>query len=627
MAKSIGRTLLSGFDGLRPYQAEPPNTLAVEAGTGTGKTLAYLVPAVLSGQRVIVSTNTLNLQEQIISKEIPFIQNHIDPSLTAMCLKGRQNYLCLYRWKQFSATPQPHLYKAPPEVLMLKEWLRDTQTGDRAELDWLPDDSALWRSLSSSTNQCLGSHCPENASCFITALRRKAAKTQLLIVNHHLFFSDLALRRLGHAEVLPRYETVIFDEAHHLENIATQYFGTTFSNYQLIDLVQDVEKAALTGLSDRDKQKTVQLARALAGQSDQFMTIFPQERGRYALLPFINQTPSWDAEISALADQTIILFRHLESLAQKSETWNGLLRRCEKILFSLTSFTEEQDNSSVYWFERRERTVALSSSPIDISAELRNCLYEQVRSVIFTSATLTTGGTFNYFCDRLGLPQETETLMLETPFDYASRTLLFIPPNHFPEPNQKNYAQELHKMLYEIIMASEGRALLLFTSINAMQSAYSFLIERLDLPVLLQGSAPKSSLLELFQRQTNSVLMAVASFWEGVDVPGQALSCVVIDKLPFEVPSDPVIMARINKIKEDGGNPFFDFQVPRAILSLRQGVGRLMRSATDAGLLAIMDVRLFTKGYGRKFLKSLPPSPVSRSMDDVVIFFKETVKT
>lgn len=622
MASSIGRTLLAGAT----FPAASANILAVEAGTGIGKTLAYLVPAVLSGQRVIVSTNTLNLQEQIISKEIPFIQEHIAPFLSAMCVKGRQNYLCLHKWKQFAADPQARLFSADSEMLQIREWLEQTQTGDRAELEWLPDDSHLWRAISSSTNQCLGGHCPENAACFITSLRRQAAKTQLLIVNHHLFFSDLALRRFGHAEVLPRYEAVIFDEAHHLENIATQYFGNSFSNYQLTDLIQDIEKLAHSGLTNQEKLKTIQLARALSTQTDLFMVIFPQERGRFHLLDFIHNTPSWQSELAILTDQTNILCRHLENLSQKGEAWAGLLNRCEKILYSLATFSEEMDDSSVYWYERREKTIVLSASPIDISEQLQECLYDQVRSVIFASATLTTGGTFDYFANRLGLPQDAATLALETPFDYSGRTLLYIPPNHFPEPAQKNFAQELHAMLYEIVKASQGRALLLFTSISAMQNAYSFLRDKLEMPMLLQGTAPKSSLLETFQQQTNSVLLAVASFWEGVDVPGEALSCVAIDKLPFEVPSDPVIMARINKIKDEGGNPFFDFQVPRAILALRQGLGRLMRTAKDRGLLAIMDVRLFTKGYGRNFLKSLPPSPISRSLDDVITFFKETEK-
>lgn len=623
MAKSIAQTLLDGFESQGQYSSKNAISLAVEAGTGIGKTLAYLVPAALSRQKVIISTNTLNLQEQIISKEIPFLKKHIMPDLNAICMKGRQNYLCLYRWHQFTATPQRQLFAGDQEIIKIQDWIKDTTTGDRAELSWLPDDSPLWHTISSSTSQCLGIHCPDASLCFINQLRKEAGRAQLLIVNHHLFFSDLGLRRFGNAEVLPRYEAVIFDEAHHIENIATKYFGNSFSHYQLIDLVQDIEKTAKISLPEMDQQKTIQLARAVASQADHFITIFPQERGRFPLIEFIENSASWADEYSTLTNQINSLAHHLEWLAQTGDNWNGMLRRCEEILTNLSRIIDDQDSSSVYWYEKKERTVALSASPIDITTELQEYLYEETRSVIFTSATLSTGGTFTYFLDRLGLPRETETLMLETPFDYVTRTRLYIPPNNFPEPNQPDFSKKILKQIYEILQASNGRALLLFTSISAMKSAYDYLYDRLDFLVLVQGSAPKSSLLAQFQQETHSVLLAVASFWEGIDVAGHSLSCVIIDKLPFEVPSDPVIMARINKIKEDGGNPFFDFQVPRAILSLRQGVGRLMRSSTDKGLLAIMDVRLFKKGYGKNFLKSLPASPITRNMQDVLNFFEE----
>lgn len=623
MARSIAQTLLDGFEGPEQYSSKTAISLAVEAGTGIGKTLAYLVPAALSRQKVIISTNTLNLQEQIISKEIPFLKKHIMPDLNAICMKGRQNYLCLYRWHQFTATPQRQLFAEDQEIIKLQNWIEDTTTGDRAELSWLPDDSPLWHTISSSTSQCLGIHCPDAALCFINQLRKKAGRAQLLIVNHHLFFSDLGLRRFGNAEVLPRYEAVIFDEAHHIENIATKYFGNSFSHYQLVDLVQDIEKTAKASLPEKSQQKTIQLARSVASQADHFITIFPQERGRFPLIEFIEESTLWTDEYSALTNQINSLAHHLELLAQTDDSWNGMLRRCEEILVNLSYIIDEQDNSSVYWYEKKERTVALSASPIDITTELKEHLYKETRSVIFTSATLSTGGTFTYFLDRLGLPRETETLTLETPFDYSKKTRLYIPPNHFPEPNHPEFSKKILQQIYEILQASNGRALLLFTSISAMKNAYDYLSDRLDFPLLIQGSAPKSSLLTKFQQETHSVLLAVASFWEGIDVPGQTLSCVIIDKLPFEVPSDPVIMARINKIKEDDGNPFFDFQVPRAILSLRQGVGRLMRSSTDKGLLAIMDVRLFKKSYGKNFLKSLPPSPIIRTMEDVLNFFEE----
>ncbi|MBU0486018.1 MAG: ATP-dependent DNA helicase [Proteobacteria bacterium] len=619
MAEAIAKVLDEDHRGLGAKHGE---MLLVEAGTGIGKTLAYLVPAAFSGRKVIISTGTLNLQDQILHKEIPFIQKHIDPSLTALCVKGRQNYLCLHRWYQLTASPQIKLFAAPQEIDIINRWLDETTTGDRAELEWLPDESPLWRSITSTTSQCLGIHCPELASCFITKLRKEAAQARLLIVNHHLFFSDLALRRFGNAEVLPRYESVIFDEAHHIENIATRYFGTSFSHYQILDLTQDIETLALNNLPKSDQDKTIQLSRALATQADLFAASFPTETGRFPLREIIDRMPSWSTAVETLAGRLNGLAVHLEKLLLTGDLWSAMLRRCEELISNLTTISEQHDSSYVYWLERRERTVLLSASPIEIAPDLQKFFYEQVASAVFTSATMTTNNKFSYVRDRLGLPPDTETLALPTPFNYQERTMLYVPPDHFPLPASPHYPEAVQKEMAQIILAASGRTLALFTSVKAMKNCYDYLATILPYPVLVQGDAPKSVLLAEFKRKTHSVLMAVASFWEGVDVPGEALSCVIIDKLPFEVPSDPIIMARIKKIEEDGGKPFFDFQVPRAVLTLRQGIGRLMRTSSDHGLLAIMDVRLFAKSYGRTFLTSLPPSPVTRSLDDVRAFFK-----
>ncbi len=614
MAEAVARTL-------EPDAESRSNLLAVEAGTGTGKTLAYLIPAALSGQKVIVSTNTINLQEQILAKEIPFLIEHLVPTLAALCVKGRQNYLCLYRWHQFCAAPQGRLFGNSEEVAAISDWLTTTATGDRAELEWLADDSPLWQRITATTSQCLGSQCPESGDCFLNLLRKKAAKAQLLVVNHHLFFSDLALRRFGHAEVLPRYESVIFDEAHHLENVATRYFGATISHYQLADLAADIEALAESDLSGRDRQKTLQLARALTVQSEQFLHLFPKERGRFALAPFIESCREWGPAKEALSEALLSLTEQAEMLLPLSETWGGMLRRGEELLRTLEIITNDHDSRHVYWYERRDKTVALAASPIEVAAELREALYPEVKSAVFTSATLTTASTFTYFTSRLGLPDSTETLVVDTPFDYQNRTLLYVPPNSFPEPNQPAFAPAANRTLAELVRLSNGRALLLFTSISAMQRAAETLRLELPYPLLVQGEAPRPKLLERFTTDTHSVLLAVASFWEGVDVPGESLSAVIIDKLPFEVPSDPVIMARVEKMREEGANPFVEFQIPRAILMLRQGVGRLMRTATDRGLLAILDVRLFTKQYGRLFRQSLPPTPVTRNLADVQTFF------
>ena len=619
MAEAIAATLELPEDEW-PDQA---GMLAVEAGTGTGKTLAYLVPAILSGQKVVVSTNTLNLQDQILTKEIPFIKKYLAPRLNVICIKGRQNYLCLYRWQQLLASPQRHLFADDRDTQRVADWLGETETGDRSELSWLADNAPLWQAITASASQCLGGNCPDASACFISRLRKKAGQAQLLVVNHHLFFSDLALRRFGHAEVLPRYESVIFDEAHHLEGVATRYFGTSFSHYQVVDLVKDLETAAQADLVGRVKEGVVQTARALVKQVDLFAELFPRERGRFSLLQFIDRFPAWEEERQRLADQIKALSKQLVKAAMAGESWQGMQRRADEMLSAFTAITEARDPSSVYWYERREKTVALSASPIDIADELQKFLYEQTRKVIFTSATLTTDNTFTYFFSRLGLPGDTPTLTLATPFDYASRTLLFVPGKGFPEPMAREFPTATQQLMQELILAAKGRTLVLFTSLSAMRAAQEVLFSRLPFPVLMQGEAPKARLLEQFRDQTHSVLLAVASFWEGVDVVGESLSCVIIDKLPFEVPSDPVIMARMERIKGEGGNPFYDFQIPRAILTLRQGVGRLMRSSTDRGVLAICDVRLFSKQYGRTFLKSLPQSPVCRELKGVRDFFAE----
>ena len=614
MAAAVARTL-------EPDAENGSNLLAVEAGTGTGKTLAYLIPAALSGQKIVVSTNTINLQEQILAKEIPFLIEHLVPTLSALCVKGRQNYLCLYRWHQLYAAPQGRLFAQGEELAAIADWLETTATGDRAELEWLPDDSPLWHRITATTSQCLGSQCPESGNCFLNLLRKKAAKAQLLVVNHHLFFSDLALRRFGHAEVLPRYESVIFDEAHHLENVATRYFGANISHYQFADLAADMESLAESDLAGRDRQKTLQLARTLTVQAEQFLTLFPRERGRFALAPFIESCREWEREKAALTEALLSLTEQAEFLLPVSEAWGDMMRRGEELLRTLGTITGDHDSRHVYWYERRDKTVALSASPIEVAAELRESLYPEVKSAVFTSATLTTAGTFTYFATRLGLPDSTETLVVDTPFDYAGRTLLYVPPADFPEPNQPAFSAAAPKTLAELVQGSNGRALLLFTSISAMHKAAEALRAELPYPLLVQGEAPRPKLLERFTSETHSVLLAVASFWEGVDVPGESLSAVIIDKLPFEVPSDPVIMARVEKMKEEGANPFVEFQIPRAILMLRQGVGRLMRTATDQGLLAILDLRLFTRQYGRLFRQSLPPSPVTRKLADVQAFF------
>lgn len=603
-------------------------SLVVEAETGLGKTLAYLIPAVLSGKRVVVSTHTRNLQDQILLKEIPLILAHIDPELKALCVKGRQNYLCLYRWHQLLAAPHVDLL-SEHERAKIEDWLHTTLYGERSELDWLGASTPLWQKISCQSHLCPGSMCPEAADCFLNHLRRDAANSRLLIVNHHLLFSDLAIRRTGFGEVLPRYESIIFDEAHHVEQVATTFFGFNFSRFQIVDLAGDLERSALAELSGSPQAALLQTIARLLASIERFSAAFPMERGRFPLTAdIIAQAAISDAH-SDLRLALTHLLEALNPLAGNEGLWRQYLDRTQDLATRLDTLLAQQVDDLppeelpfTYWFERGERNLTLCATPVDVSLELQQSLLTTVRHCIFSSATLTTGGNFTYFLERIGLGPETPTLSLTSPFDYAGRTLLYVPPSTCPEPNAPGYVEAIHQHLEQLILHAQGRSLCLFTSFAAMDRAADYLRARLPYPLLVQGEAPRRRLLEAFTHRTESVLLAVASFWEGVDIPGEALSLVIIDKLPFEVPSDPVIMARINRIKALGGNPFVQFQIPRAILTLRQGVGRLMRTAEDRGVIAILDTRLFTKGYGRQFLKSLPPSPQTRDMDAVAAFFK-----
>ncbi len=601
----------------------PAAVLLVEAETGIGKTLAYLVPALFSGQRVVISTATINLQDQILKKEIPLLEKVLGMDIPALCIKGRQNYLCHYRWFQYRSNPQASLVE-DREGDKIERWLETTATGDRAELSWLPDRSPLWPRISAQSNQCLGSDCPEFGLCFVNRLRKKAGSARLLIVNHHLFFSDLSLRQAGFGEILPRYQAVIFDEAHHLENVASNFFGKHFSQYQLLDLVGDLERQAEAELSSAEFDQLVGFARGLKQRLDGFASLFPVARGRYPLTPLQEKTDRWQEDVANIAAGLEQLSQRCQELAVHGEVWNLFATRAGELqanFLHIAGIEQMGESGFVHWYERRERTISLSATPINVAGELEKNLYSSVQSCIMTSATLTTGGDFSYVRERLGIDESSETLCLHSPFDYSGRTLLYVPENGFPETTAKNYSHSLCERVYDLLTISRGRALVLFTSFKAMDLLADYLQERLSYPVLVQGSASRQALLEQFRENTDSVLLAVASFWEGVDVSGDSLSCVLIDKLPFEVPSDPVIQSRMKAIEEQGGKPFFQFQVPRAILTLRQGVGRLMRSTSDRGVIGIMDVRLYTKGYGRMFRASLPPSPVVRTLEEVEEFF------
>lgn len=603
-------------------QADYAQVLVVEAETGVGKSLAYLVPAVFSGKRVVVSTATINLQDQLVDKEIPLLSRIIGHDIGALCVKGRQNYLCLHRWYQFRSHPQQSLLE-DQDGERIEKWLETTDTGDRAELAWLTDRSPLWPRISALSHQCLGGECPESGDCFINRLRRKAGNARLLVVNHHLYFSDLALRRRGYGELLPRHEAVIFDEAHHLEQVATTFFGSGFGQYQVYDLVGDMIRQAEQEHGTDDDERLLAMAGGLKQRIDQFCSLFPGQRGRFPLLAFSRTRDDWHEQVHLVADG---LQRCGEAAAARDgEGWTLLADRAEELRANLLRIAVPDEHGGttdqVYWYERRERSITLSATPIHVAEDLRQTLYAAVPSCVMTSATLATGDRFDYFCQRLGLSEPVAVMQLKSPFPYRDRALVYVPENGFPEPAEAAFESAVAERIRELLGLSQGRALVLFTSFKAMDAVAEFLQGRLDYPILVQGTAARSTLLTRFRRERDSVLLAVASFWEGVDIPGESLSAVIIDKLPFEVPSDPVMQARMQAIGDEGGNPFFDFQVPRAVLTLRQGVGRLMRSSRDSGLIAIMDIRLFSKRYGKVFLDSLPPAPIVRERAAVAEFF------
>src|ERR1700675_3208668 len=553
--------------------------LIVEAGTGTGKTLAYLIPAIRSGRRVVISTATKSLQEQLFEKDIPFLQKYFAPELKVAVMKGRGNFLC--REKVYRMGDQPSL-KGFDEVdwfAQIRDWEKVTSTGDRAELNFLPDDSDLWQRLDGRRDACTGSKCPEFNKCFLTAMHQRAAEADLIIVNHHLFFADLALKQDDFGSVLPEYGAVIFDEAHEIEDVASDFFGRQISNYRFEELARDAEvtsrftKAGGTGL-----QK--QIAR-MRERSRSFFEAFPAREGRFSFdtaqrAGFLEQNrEAYDAMVNALKS----LEAEIASLPAKPEELLNIARRSMELRAELNFLFESSEGNFVYWFERRAKGVFVAATPIDVSALLREHLFEPSETIILTSATLAVGGRFDFLKQRLGVSLASERV-LESEFDFTTQALLYIPAT-LPDVRDPAFPERAAQEIIRLLEISRGRAFCLFTSYSQMNDLYQRVRTRVRFPVLLQGSAPRTALLEKFRNTDGAVLFATSSFWQGVDVRGEQLSCVIVDRLPFAVPSDPIVAARVRALQEDGRNAFAEYQVPEAVLALKQGFGRLIRSKTD----------------------------------------------
>lgn len=609
---------------------EEKRHLIVEAGTGTGKTLAYLLPVIRSGKRVIISTGTKNLQEQLFFKDIPFLESALFPKgkgkLSVCYMKGRGNYLC--RKKLYDLTDKPVLsgLEEIEQYRAIAAWEKVTQSGDRVELASLPEASALWHKLDARADTCLGQKCSSWQGCFITEMRRRAVESDIVIVNHHLFFADLAIKQASEyapdAGILPDVGAVIFDEAHELEDVAGSYFGIAVSNSRVEELCRDVE-----GSLQRNQLLSAGVSGALKSLRERaqfFFALLPAGDGRFAFenrREFLEENGD---EFMGLQQALQRLGAELERLPSKPEETFNFSRRAQELQVQLGFLMENEDRNTVFWIERRRggrdrSNVFLQATPIDVAPILKTCLFDKLECAVLTSATLAVGGGFEYMRRRLGLEHARE-LVLASHFDYASQAMLYVPPD-LPDPRTPQFPARAAERIRRLLEITRGRAFVLFTSYAQMNDVHQRLLGELEFPLLLQGDAPKSVLLEEFRLTPNAVLFATSSFWQGVDVQGEQLSCVIIDRLPFAVPSDPVVAARVRAIDSQGGNAFFEYQVPAAVISLKQGFGRLIRSLHDRGLLALLDNRILKKAYGRVFVESLPNYRRTTELRQVEEFF------
>ena len=594
------------------------SSLVIEAGTGTGKTFAYLAPALVFGKKTIISTGSKNLQDQLFNRDLPAIKKALNFTGKIALLKGRANYLCLERLDQVIAQGVIGDKSVLAELGKVRKWNNSTKTGDFTECIELAEDSPIIPQLTSTAESCLGTDCPNYSECYVASARKKALNADLVVVNHHLFFADMSVKESGFGELIPNAEVIIFDEAHQLPDIASQYFGQSLTSRQLFDLCKDINIVYRTELKDMQQLgttsdtllKVVQDFRLLLGNGSNV-------RGNWREL----YTQSAVKKSFELLQEKIDFLAEVIKLALgRSQTLDSIFDRVESIKIQLKRLSETNIVGYCYWYEGNGRQFGLHITPLTVADKFGAQLEAKEAAWIFTSATLEVGGTFNHFCLRLGIENATQKI-LPSPFNYSEQSLLCV-PRYLPNTNQANTLSSLGEMLLPVIEANKGRCFVLCTSYSMMRGLAEYFREKSNLSILLQGETSKGKLLEQFIKETHSVLVATSSFWEGVDVRGDALSLVIIDKLPFTAPDEPLLKARIEDCRLQGGDPFNDIQIPEAVITLKQGVGRLIRDVTDRGVVIICDNRLVMRNYGETFLKSLPNSSRTRDLNKVIQFLQ-----
>jgi ATP-dependent DNA helicase DinG len=588
--------------------------LLAEAGTGTGKTLAYLLPAVDLGRRVVVSTGTKNLQEQLVQKDIPILAKALGRDLDVAVMKGRGNYLCLLRFASFAKAGSFRRLEEIPIYRAVEAWAPETQTGDRSEVPGMPDTVDFWREVSAASENCIGQSCPLFDACFVTRMRQRALEADLVVVNHHLLCADLAVKDGSYGQVIPPYDTLVLDEAHLIEDVATQYFGVQVSSHRVEELARDVERELKAAKLD---------AREVRAEVDGVRLRGDRLFGLLHRAPAGRLRPGWMSALVEVESQGLLqrlegLRTALLAVPDREEALSGLAGRALALAGELSFLSRADTDDHVYFVETRGRGVYLRAMPIDVSERLRTLLFDEVRAAVLTSATLAVDGGFAYVKDRLGI-RPTDELLLASPFRYEDQAVLYV-PRAMPEPQSPAFVDRAAEEIVRLLEISRGRAFVLFTSHANMNAVAARIAGRLDYPIFVQGEAPKAQLLDTFRETPHAVLLATASFWQGVDVVGEQLSCVIVDKLPFASPGDPVVAARIDRLRSNGQNAFGEYQVPVAVLMLKQGLGRLIRAATDRGILAVLDSRLLSRAYGRRFLESLPPARLVHDPDSVARF-------